>query len=72
MGSKHSKGNEREWMESKNILDVETTMFGKTSNWSQGVEWKRAQLSSTTGGVAVMVLMVEVRRLPELLTLRWQ
>lgn len=28
MGSKHSKGNEREWMESKNILDVETTMFG--------------------------------------------
>lgn len=27
MRSKHSEGNEREWMESKNILDVETTMF---------------------------------------------
>lgn len=27
MGSKYSKGNKREWMESKNILDIKTTVF---------------------------------------------
>lgn len=56
MRSKHSEGNEREWMESKNILDVETTMFDNIklepeSGMKEGIVFFDDRLCSCYGSV---------------------